>query len=185
MLYKVLLLALPLFFFAITDNNLIEWSASRKLAWADFKGAPDPASTNAALTNSTIKAEFGYNEKGLTHSIKCMFNKNLSWARIKNDYILNHEQGHFDITEAHARLLHKNLSEYKFNSKTVGDDINRIYGATMKEHVTMQKQYDMLTNHSLDSAEQRKWDAKIYAMLKELKAFADYKSSVGAPTAER
>lgn len=177
MFYKVLLLAIPLFFFASKDDSLIDWNSSRKLAWADFKGAPDPVSTNAALTNSTIKAEFGYNEKGLTHSIKCMFNKNLSWVRIKNDYILNHEQGHFDITEVHARLLHKNLSDYTFNSKTVGEDINRIYGETMKEHVRMQKDYDMLTNHSLDSVEQRKWDAKISASLAQLKAFSEYKSS--------
>lgn len=176
MFYKLLLLALTLSFSVPADENLIEWSPSRKLTWADFKGAPDPSSTNAALTNSTIKAEFGYNDKGLTHSIKCMFNKRLSWGRVRNEYILNHEQGHFDITEAHARLLHKNLSEYKFNTATVGDDINKIYSETMKDHVTMQKQYDLLTNHSLDSAEQKKWDTKISAVLKELEKFSDYKA---------
>lgn len=176
MLYKLLCLALTLSFTVPADENLIDWSPSRKLKWEDFKGAPDASSTNAALTNSTIKAEFGYNDKGLTHSIKCMFNKRLSWGRIKNDYILNHEQGHFDITEAHARLLHKNLSEYVFNSKTVGNDINKIYGETMQAHVTMQKQYDLLTNHSIDSAEQRKWDQKIDGLLKELEKFSNYRT---------
>ncbi|MBL7699502.1 MAG: DUF922 domain-containing protein [Chitinophagaceae bacterium] len=176
MFYKLPLLALILSLSLPADENIIEWSPSRKLTWADFKGSPDPSSSNAALTNSTIKAEFGYNEKGLTHSIKCMFNKRLSWGRIRNEYILNHEQGHFDITEAHARLLHKNLTEYKFNSKTVGDDINKIYGGTMKDHVAMQRQYDLLTNHSLDTAEQKKWDDKIDTMLKQLEKFSDYKT---------
>lgn len=175
MLQKLLLLILlPLFFVSTDDDNLIDWSSSRKLTWDDFKGEPDPYSSNAALTNSSITVEFGYNNKGLTHSIKCRFNKRLSWGRMRNEYILNHEQGHFDIAEAHARLLHKNLSEYAFNSKTVSDDINRIYNDVMKLHVSMQKQYDTSTNHSLDTAQQELWNKKISAMLKQLEKFSDY-----------
>jgi predicted secreted Zn-dependent protease len=157
------------------DDNLIDWKESRKLTWADFKGSPDPASSNAALTNSSITVEFGYNNKSLTHSIKCRFNKTLSWGRLRNDYILNHEQGHFDIAEAHARLLHKNLTQYTFNSKTVSDDINRIYNDVMKLHVATQKEYDLTTNHSLDTAQQQLWNNKIAAMLKELEQYSDYR----------
>ena len=61
-----------------------------------------------------------------------------------------------------------------FNSKSVSDDINRIYNETMKEHVGMQKQYDLLTNHSLDTAEQNQWDNKISAMLKDLQEYSKY-----------
>jgi predicted secreted Zn-dependent protease len=174
MLLKILLL-LPLFLSLPKEDNIIEWSASRKLTWADFKGSPDPSSTNAALTNSSITVGFEYTNKGLTHSIKCKFNKLLSWGRIRNEYILNHEQGHFDIAEAHARLLHKNLNEYVFNSKTVSDDINRIYAETMKEHVSMQKQYDLLSNHSLDTVQQILWDKKIDSMLNGLQEYSQYK----------
>lgn len=175
MLHKFLLLLLPLVIMLPKDDNIIEWSANRKLTWADFKGAPDPSSTNAALTNSSITVEFGYNNKGLTHSIKCRFNKQLSWGRIRNDYILNHEQGHFNIAEAHARILHKNLVEYKFDSQKVSEDINRIYNDAMKQHVSMQKQYDEVTNHSLDTAQQQLWDRKISSLLKSLEQYADYK----------
>src|SRR3954464_14720897 len=99
MMQKLFLLLIPVFSFLSVDDNLIEWSPARKLTWSDFKGKPDPLSDNAALTNSTINFEYGITEKGFTHSIKCRFNKNLSWGRIKNEYILNHEQGHFDIAE--------------------------------------------------------------------------------------
>lgn len=88
MLQKLLLSLIPVFLFLSAEDNLIEWSPSRKLTWDDFKGAPNPASTNAALTNSSINVEFGYNNRGLTYTIKCRFNKTLSWGRIKNDYIL-------------------------------------------------------------------------------------------------
>jgi hypothetical protein len=175
MLYKLLILVFSFSIFTQTEDNLIDWSPTRKLTWNDFQGTPDPSSPNAALTNSNINVEFGFNNKGMTHSIRCRFNKQLSWGRIKNDYILNHEQGHFNIAEAHARLLHKRLSQYVFNSKTVDNDIKVIHSTTMKDHVAMQKQYDLITNHSLDSAEQKIWDGKISAMLEDLNAFSDYR----------
>lgn len=174
MLQKLLLVLLPLFVSFAPDDNFIDWTPSRKLVWSDFKGSPDPASTNAALTNSSIHAEFGFNNKKLTHSIKCRFDKQRSWGRIKTDYILNHEQGHFNIAEIHARMLHKELGEYEFNPKTVNKDINRIYEQVMKLHVTTQKNYDLQTNHSLDSLKQKEWDGKITARLKELDKYSDY-----------
>jgi hypothetical protein len=175
MFAKFLLILLSLLTVSISEDNLIEWSASRKLTWEDFKGTPDPSSTNAALTNSSITVEFGYNHKGLTHSIKCRFNKSLSWGRIKNDYILNHEQGHFDIAEIHARLLHKALLNYTFNANSVSKDVSRIYEDVINKHVETQKSYDVETNHSIDSAQQRVWDIKITRLLKEKEEFADYK----------
>lgn len=175
MLQKILLLILPLLSILPADENLIEWSPSRKLKWDDFKGTPSPTSNNAALTNSSITVEFGYNNKGLTHSIKCRFNKSLSWGRIKNDYILNHEQGHFDIAEIHARILHKSLLEYTFNAAKVSEDINRIYSGVMNRHVETQKLYDQQTNHSIDSAQQRLWDAKIRQLLRDNAEYANYK----------
>ncbi len=174
-MHKFFLILLPLFFAGSADDNLIEWSPARKLKWEDFKGTPNPASTNAALTNSSITVEFGYNHKGLTHSIKCRFNKQLSWGRIKNDYILNHEQGHFDIAEIHARLLHKALLAYTFNANTVSNDVNKIYTDVMKMHTDTQQLYDQETNHSIDSATQRAWDTKIATMLKDNEEFASYK----------
>lgn len=175
MLHKILLVILPLFFSLPGEENIIEWSPARKLTWADFKGTPDPSSTNAALTNSSITLSTEYSNKEIRYIVNCKFNKLLSWVRVKNDYILNHEQGHFDIAEAHARLLFKNLNEYKFNSKTANDDVNRIYSETMKEHVSMQKQYDLLSNHSLDTAQQVIWDKRIDSLLSSLQKFSAYK----------
>ena len=114
-------------------------------------------------------------DRKLTHTIKCRFNKSLSWGRIKNDYILNHEQGHFDIAEIHARILHKALVEYSFNSKTVQNDVTKIYNDVMQEHTRLQQSYDQQTNHSLDTARQAVWDRRIDSLLKELDKFSEYK----------
>ena len=159
-----------------SDGHLIDWSASRKLTWKDFTASPDRTSSNAALTSSSINVEFGYNKSGLTYTIKCRFNKNLSWGRIKNDYILAHEQGHFDISELYARMLYKSLKEYSFNSRTVNKDINDLYNAVMKQHRDLQQLYDLETDHSRDASQQDRWEIKIRELLDQFKDFAGYKS---------
>ena len=157
------------------QSNLIEWNAGRKLTWEDFKAQPDKTSTNAALTSSSINIEFGYTNTGLKYNIKCRFDKNLSWGRIKNDYILAHEQGHFDIAEIHARKLNKLLKAYKFNSRTVARDVNTIYETVMKEHHAFQSLYDQETNYSRDFKLQDQWLTRIQDELNKLEAFADYR----------
>jgi len=163
-----------LMFLSSTQTNLIEWGAERKLTWKDFKAHPDKNSTNAALTSSSINIEFGYNNSGLKYNIKCRFDQSLSWGRIKNDYILAHEQGHFDIAEIHARILNKSLKAYKFNSRTVGKDVNRIYESIMKEHHAFQNQYDQETNYSRDPAQQNAWKIKIEETLQGLQDYGNY-----------
>ena len=158
----------------IQSNNLIPWSASRKLIWSDFKGNPDPQSSNAALTSSNINIEFGYDEKGFQYSIKCNFDKNRSWVRIKNNEVLAHEQGHFDIAEIYARKLNKLLKEYRFNAKSAGTDVNQLYENTMKQHRQTQILYDQETDYSRNKTKQAAWLQKITDELKGLEDFAHY-----------
>ena len=152
-------------------NDLIEWNESRKLSWSDFTGQPDASSPNAALTSSSINVEFGYDRTTLTYSIKCRFNKMRSWGKIKTDYILAHEQGHFDIAEIFARKLNKALKAYKFNSSTVGKDVNAIYDGVIKE----QQAYDHETDHSRNPVKQQEWVRKIAEELKTFEKFSNYK----------
>lgn len=168
------ILSLSLILFSTKQSNLIEWNAGRKLTWNDFKAQPDKTSTNAALTSSRINIEFGYTNTGLKYNIKCRFDKNLSWGRIKNDYILAHEQGHFDIAEIHARKLNKLLRAYKFNSRTVAKDVNSIYESVMKEHHAFQSQYDQETDYSRNFKLQDEWLTKIQDELAKLEEFANY-----------
>lgn len=173
MILQILSLSL-LLIFSGNQSNLIEWNAARRLTWNDFKAAPDKNSTNAALTSSSINIEFGYTNTSLKYNIKCRFDQKLSWGRVKNDYILAHEQGHFDIAEIHARKLNKQLKEYKFNERTVGRDVNKIYENVMREHHAFQSQYDEETNYSRNPENQNRWNNKIAGSLKELEPFQNY-----------
>lgn len=172
----VLLLFTVSFISPFQQANLIEWSASRKLLWEDFRAQPNPNSTNAALTSSSINIEFNYNNTGLRYTIKCRFDKNRSWGRIKNEHILAHEQGHFDIAELHARRLNKAMKNYVFNNKTVSKDVNAIYDSIMRLHNETQNLYDTETNYSRDFTTQEEWEKKIFNELKSMEPYARYGS---------
>ena len=172
------LLLIPAFFSipSRNDSSDIPWNASRKLTWPDFKSRPDYNSTNAALTSSKIVFNYGYgSEKGFTFTISCLFDKNNSWGKVKTDYILSHEQGHFDIAEIYARKLHKALKGYSFNANTVAKEVPAMYQKLMREESELQNQYDSETNYSRDKEQQAAWLEKIQHELDKLKEFAGYR----------
>jgi len=156
------------------NENLIPWNSEKRLNWEDFKGNPPAEATNAALTSSSIIINFTYSNESLRYQVSCAFDKNRSWGRIKNDHILAHEQGHFDITELHARKLFKNLKEYQFRRHTVSKDINLIYNKVVQDLQEMQSGYDNETDHSRNFAAQKEWQSKIAEELAMSKNYADY-----------
>lgn len=159
----------------LQEAGTIAWSDTRRLTWADFKGSPDLASGNAALTSAKITFRYGYSgPENFIWTIECTFDKNRSWGKIKNNLILSHEQGHFDITEIHARLLQKGMKEYKFKEGNVAKEVQAIYQKVTDAQNVMQTTYDAETNFSRNPDEQKRWLEKIKKQLEELKPYADY-----------
>ncbi len=158
----------------LPQGRFIEWKADRKLTWGDFKAPPDGASPNAALTSSTIDIEFGFDDNGLLYAIKCRFDRNRSWVKVRTPAVLAHEQGHFDIAELHARKLNKALKAYTFNRRTVNRDVNRIYDTLIAAHHEAQNLYDLETDFSRNREKQEAWSKKIAAELKVLDVYAGY-----------
>ena len=173
----IALLLLPLVLpHALQKDNEIAWSTARPLVWSDFKGEPDGNSVNAALTSSAISFGYNYNSHdGFTWHIQCLFDKNRSWVRVKNDFILAHEQGHFDITEIYARKLQKQLKAYSFNKDRAQKEVSAIYKGIMQEQVDTQNRYDEETDHSRVKDKQLAWLEKIKKELDGLKEYANYK----------
>lgn len=171
----LLLLILPGFCFSQDKNEeLIDWSASWQLSWSDYKAKPDPSSDAAASTTTYLSIEYNINEKGFSYKIQCRFSKTKSWGHAKTEFILKHEQGHFDIAEIYARTLNKKMSEYQFNKTTYQKDLKTIYGDITDEKEDFQNQYDSETNHSINKEKQAEWLEKIKTTLKELQAYSDY-----------
>jgi len=149
-----------------SDDIKIEWNESKKLTWADFQGTDTRGQDYAASSSTGIS--FTYSVKhyvddfDLDYSVKCHFYPKESWYNPKaaSLYILQHEQTHFDISELHARILRKLISEASF-SKDLKTEIKAIYKEVEKQRGTMQHQFDTETEHSLDKKNEYLWEAYV------------------------
>ena len=168
------LLAPSAFFAQSGDEELLEWSPSKKLTWADYKAQPNPESDAAASTTTYLSIEYNITSNSFGYKIQSRFSKTHSWGLHKTPYILSHEQGHFDIAEVFARKLHKKMSEYKFNKKTFQKDLKKIYDEVTDEKEKTQNDYDEETNHSINKDKQKEWLRRIEGMLEEYKGYAGY-----------
>jgi predicted secreted Zn-dependent protease len=164
----------PLLLLIQRDDDYIKWQEDRRLTWEDFKADPVKMGNTAAMT--TTHLGFGYSVMNgqVTYKIDCRFEKKKSWGLVKNDWILKHEQGHFDIAELFARKLNQRTTEYKFNRSSFKTDLDSIYKAVVEEKEKYQQQYDDETDYSRNKKKQEDWLKKIEEELKETKDWAGY-----------
>jgi hypothetical protein len=156
------------------NEEFIPWTITRRLEWEDFLCAPKNNTDAVASTSTSLGIAYQVEDGQLTYSISCNFSKHKSWGLLKTEYILSHEQGHFDITEIFARKLYKALSEYQFNRRTYRKDVNDIYKAIVEEKENMQADYDGESDHSRNRRIQYDWLQKIDQMLDETAPYANY-----------
>lgn len=154
-------------------TDCITWHANRKLTWADFKGKPQPASDKVALTDSGMSIALKCDNTTAEVVVKCFFNRSRSWTKdTESEYLLAHEQLHFDITELFVRKLRKQLSVFKDDCEQLAKHVQSYYDENYKEYVAYQDAYDKQTHHSLNKEKQAYWEQKVARELKKLKPYA-------------
>ena len=156
------------------DDEFIPWTFTRRLDWDDFLCEPKRNSDAVASTSTSLGIAYQVEHGQLTFTITCNFSKHKSWGLLKTDYILAHEQGHFDITEIYARKLYQALSQYEFSRKTYRKDVNEIYRSIVQEKENMQAAYDSESDHSRNRRLQYEWLEKIDLLLDETTPYAEY-----------
>lgn len=138
------------------------WSDS--ISWSDFKGVPHYFRSGDAGIYSRLSLE--YDSITENYKVVALMNQSKSWHksnadRFTND-ILKHEQYHFNITEAYARLMNKYIKDNP-------DSSLRFYQTKLvqieRELDRLQEVYDDETNHSQILDQQAKWEYKIDSML--------------------
>ncbi|WP_439153247.1 DUF922 domain-containing protein [Winogradskyella sp.] len=156
----------------------IEWNANRKLTWDDFKGEPDTINhpTTLAMTNSGIGYESGINmfKEGKVF-VQSFFYTNKSWVTPegRSDYVLRHEQIHFDITEIYSRKLRKELAGANITSKN-SQNAEPIFNRIINELTKRQDRYDEETMRGDRKETQEHWEAVVKL---ELAKYNLYKSN--------
>lgn len=128
----------------------------------------------AALSTTHLGFAYSMKDGKIQYRIECQFEKNKSWGLVQTDYILSHEQGHFDIGEIFARKLMKEVTRYQFNRNTFQKDLDAIYQKIVGDKEAFQQLYDDETNHSRNKAKQEEWLILIKKKLNELKDYTAY-----------
>jgi hypothetical protein len=146
--------------------NCIAYNINKKLKWEDFSERSGNYKV-AALTASVISYSVTDNGKYLDIKVFCYFDKKQSIVVTgnKKDYILNHEQRHFDITYIYAI---KFVNELKKEKELTYDKISSIYDDVNLQWNEYQNIYDLETRNSRDKDIQAIWDKKIQDQLDNL-----------------
>jgi hypothetical protein len=169
-----LLLSMLLLSFIMNGQEAIPWSEDRLLTWADFQHKAPKHHVASAMSDISFKIDIKSDGELLKVFVGPSFNPDGSWGKEndRNDYLLKHEQIHFDIYEVNARKLRKELSTKKLTSVNASSSINNLMEKYNKLNSTVQERYDSETNHSLEVKKQEKWNTEIAAELEEYNDFS-------------
>ena len=158
------------------NDSILIWNENRKITWTDFKSQNKVHSyENASAVMAPGLIAYPKNiEASKIKEVKIIatVNKNQSWYKIKEDYILNHEQMHFNITEIYARKFRKELAKIEESGAKISPNIFlSLFNKIDEEHWNFQSQYEDETQRGTNFNQQKIWNEKIQKLLNDLDDF--------------
>lgn len=165
------------------------WEKSHPLTWGDFRGIPNPFSPYGASIKTHLDYQISYDWEIIQGSCHYWFTEVEGIAYMskiesfvkgqnKNNLILNHEQGHFDLAQTYAKKFTEKAELDLLNKKFLcpKNDVDQINNeANQKADIILnqirgglqptQDDYDDETNHGLYYDGQKKWDYTIKNLL--------------------
>jgi hypothetical protein len=156
--------------------------AYRRLTWGDFR-VNDKAPGKSAQTQTFLSYQYTARSEGLPGAFNarvaeitfnCGFDRGKSWRRStvspNNRLLLEHEQGHLDITELKKRqlqlLLPEELPQAEGpNPKVALAELDRKMREFYRWHVEdmerIQRRYDRETEHGVQREAQAHWNLRL------------------------
>jgi hypothetical protein len=171
---------LLLFMLAAFDGNLfikdkcVTWSDKQYVTLRDFKGNPEIFSKHGAAIYTDIKYRLLHGKNPDTISATAYFSEKRSWARKllrDNNYVLEHEMIHFDISELLARRFRME------SGSLVGSPglkyLDSVFYLNREIAFNVQEIYDLDTRHGRDKKKQAVWDKTIKRLISLTDRYAD------------
>jgi len=157
-----------------SNNDELYWSKTRQLAWSDFHGKiPDSTGLSAGVSVK-LKLRYEINKKLIFVNLICFLAKNECWYKDTTNYVLNHEQTHFNIGELTARMMRKQIDSLsKAKTRLTIQEIKTVFESYSNKLKEMQYLFDNETNHSLNFDAEIRWEAIILENLEKFKEFED------------
>ncbi len=167
-------------------GKLIFYNPGELLTIAAFAGNTDINSSAVAITSSgfAFKAGFKNAEGKATLIIKvyCSLNKQMSWMKPagKNEYILQHEQQHFNISYLGAIEFMQQLKAAIFTIDNYNKLIEKLYNQSAKNMEDLQQAYDGETHNGIIKDRQHYWNEKINKRLISSRSDTNITSTISA-----
>ena len=176
-MHRFLFYAVLLFLLTAFVPGEIEWSTARRLTWNDYTATANSKSKFSALSDCAISFKTAGQNDTVRVEVRTLLYPGRSWVKQKDksDYLLSHEQLHFDITEWYARKFRKELSGMKITAANAQKKLTSAYRKMFSAYTKTQRKYDAQTKHSLNKARQEAW---IRQVKKELDKLSRYSSPV-------
>lgn len=159
-------------------GQTIFWEEGKKLRWENFKSSVNKVNTLNVAAYSNCGWEYSVVKPTnpalpVKIEIKAVFNEDKSWkdTRKIDEYILMHEQRHFDIAELFVRKFRKHVAEKIINSGDYDRLFKSIYNMVSSEYKHFQTVYDRDTRHGMNEERQSEYNAVISQELENLKSY--------------
>ena len=179
----------------VSQPQEIQWNTNRQLSWDDFLGAVDlnAPTENVALTAASLSWSYQYEIEHDASSCfyritdihaLASFSQGDSWVKPdhRNAAVLNHEQGHFDLTQIYKLILDERAHHLigardtcegdtveeasEFAEKKAAEQVETVFKAVWQKYSSTQETYDEQTRHGILIETQNLWTEKIHRGLR-------------------
>ena len=157
----------------LAEDRAITWTAARRLTWRDFQGPPPEDGAEGAMTSYTLYSAWKCRGANFEFRVIAGFRPRQSWVKavVLNDStqrrtVLGHEQTHFDIAEAHARVMRRAFGGLVRPCSMSDDELSDLAQRLIQAEKAEQRRYDAETNHGLRASQQAAWSASVARRLR-------------------
>lgn len=153
----------------LNSTTIIPWSNNLNLEWSDFKAKPNLnvyafAQTTYKIEIFPLEVQVDENNNIQNYQslhVIAQFYKDQSWVYKESDFLLKHEQLHFDIAGLFALKINEEFKTLINKNEANFDAYFTIYKRLWKDCLDMQKQYDSETDHGQNIEENAIWIEQI------------------------
>ena len=158
----------------LSPSEVIYFNPQKLLSWRDFRGSAPASSPASAITASGFGYKADVRNSGTKGQINvgvyCFFNKNNSWVKAgkTTDYILSHEQNHFNISFIGACYFIEKLKAENLTNNNYNNVLARLYKESCDYMNKMQQDYDGQTKNGQLKDMQANWERFVNQKLSSL-----------------
>ncbi len=160
---------------SVNSTYSLVWRPKPKLMWRDYKAKAKKKYKEPAYSYVSLTYDFRPRGKYYEVNIHAYFRKDMSWVKEENksDFLLKHEQGHFDICELVSRRFRKEISDTSLTDQNYASVTRDLINKYKTMNADLQAEYDRETENSSNVEEQLRWSDRIESMINALEEYSD------------